>query len=102
MGAKATIIGVMASAANGVVGNKNSIPWYYPDEFQHFRNIIGNDPIILGRKTFELIPESILKNRTVIVFSRIKKQHGKQEMLKQVQHDDKNKKRHPEQNTTSS
>ena len=69
----AKIIGVMACDKKGVVGNNGAIPWNYPEEFQHFRDTIGNYPIVLGRKSFELLPKSILKNRITIVFSREKK-----------------------------
>jgi dihydropteroate synthase len=71
--AEAKIIGIMACAHDGVVGNKGAIPWRYPEEFRHFRETIGDCPIIVGRKTFDGLPDSILKNRVSIVFSRAKK-----------------------------
>jgi dihydrofolate reductase len=64
------IIGIMACAQNGVVGQAGAIPWNYPDERKHFRNIIGTSPIIMGRKTFETMPKSILQDRLSIIFSR--------------------------------
>jgi dihydrofolate reductase len=70
--ANAKIIGIMACASNGVVGNNGQIPWHYPEEFKHFRDTIGKSPIVLGRRTFESLPESILKDRLVIVFSQTK------------------------------
>jgi dihydrofolate reductase len=67
------IVGVMACGKNGVVGNNGAIPWNYPDEFQHFKGTIGNHPIVLGRKSFDLLPKSISEDRINIVFSRQKK-----------------------------
>ena len=74
----AKIVGVMACDRNGVVGNEGGLPWNYPDEFQHFRDTIGSHPIVLGRKSFDLLPKSISEDRSNIVFSRQKKKsaHG--------------------------
>jgi len=69
----AKIIGIMACAKNGVVGKDGAVPWRYSGDLQHFRSTIGNSPIIMGRKSFEVMPQSFLKDRTVIVFSRKKR-----------------------------
>ncbi|NRA74285.1 MAG: dihydrofolate reductase [Rickettsiales bacterium] len=63
----------MACDRNGIVGRDGVIPWHYKDEFQHFQNTIGGDPIVMGWKTFEVIPKNILKDRVTIVFSRKKR-----------------------------
>jgi dihydrofolate reductase len=70
---KTKVIGIMACAQDGVVGNKGAIPWRYPEEFKHFRETIGDCPIVVGRKTFDGLPDSVLKNRVSIVFSMEKK-----------------------------
>ncbi len=66
------IIGIMAVDPNGVIGINNDLPWRYPSEFKHFCQVTDKQVIVMGRKTFETVPQSILKNRTPIVFSRNK------------------------------
>lgn len=70
---KTKVIGIMACASNGIIGRNGVIPWRYPDEISHFRSVIGNHPIVIGRKTFESMPKIILKNRISVVFSRTRK-----------------------------
>lgn len=45
------------------------MPWHYPSELDHFRQVTDKQVIVMGRKTFETIPQNILKP---IVFSRNK------------------------------
>lgn len=66
------IIGVMAVDPSGVIGINNGLPWHYPSELEHFRQVTDKQVIVMGRKTFEAIPQNILKNRVPVVFSRNK------------------------------
>ncbi|NUX01148.1 dihydrofolate reductase [Wolbachia endosymbiont of Madathamugadia hiepei] len=66
------IIGVMAVDPNGVIGINNGLPWHYPSELEHFRQVTDKQVIIMGRKTFETMPQSILKGCVPVVFSRNK------------------------------
>ncbi|MGL9758752.1 MAG: dihydrofolate reductase [Wolbachia sp.] len=63
------IIGIMAVDPKGVIGINNRLPWHYPSELDHFRHVTDKQVIVMGRKTFETIPQNILKP---IVFSRNK------------------------------
>ncbi|MFP3016759.1 MAG: dihydrofolate reductase [Wolbachia sp.] len=63
------IIGIMAVDPKGVIGINNGLPWHYPSELDHFRQVTDKQVIVMGRKTFEIIPQNILKP---IVFSRNK------------------------------
>jgi dihydrofolate reductase len=60
---------IAAVAANGVIGNANTIPWYLPSDFAHFRRMTKGKPLIMGRKTFDSIGRP-LPGRTNIVVSR--------------------------------
>ncbi|MDE5061029.1 MULTISPECIES: dihydrofolate reductase [Wolbachia] len=66
------IIGIMAVDPKGVIGINNGLPWHYPSELDHFRQVTDKQVIVMGRKTFEIIPQNILKNRIPVVFSRNK------------------------------
>ena len=57
---------------NGVIGRSNGeMPWHVKEEFQHFKNTTMGFPIIMGRKTFELLGKP-LKGRPHLVISRNK------------------------------
>jgi len=64
------IIGIMACDPRGVIGKDNKIPWSYQEDFRFFNQQTYNQVMIMGRKTFESIPQSILSNRFNIVFSK--------------------------------
>ncbi len=66
------VIGIMAVDPNGVIGINNGLPWHYPSELDHFRQVTDKQVIVMGRKTFETMPQDILANRIPIVFSRDK------------------------------
>jgi dihydrofolate reductase len=59
-----------AMSENGVIGDKNKIPWYIPEDLMRFKNMTKNSIIIMGRKTFESLPNGPLKTRVNIVLSR--------------------------------
>ncbi len=64
---------IAAMAKNNVIGLRNDIPWYIPEDFQHFKSVTMGKPCIMGRKTYESILEKLgkpLPGRTSIVISR--------------------------------
>jgi len=64
------LILIAAVSINGVIGNKDKIPWYIPSDFKHFKETTVDSPIIMGRKTFESIGNKPLKDRDNIVVTR--------------------------------
>ena len=60
---------IAAVAANGVIGNGNTIPWHLPSDFAHVKRMTVGKPLIMGRRTFESIGRP-LPNRTNIVVTR--------------------------------
>lgn len=64
---------IAAMAENRVIGLHNDIPWYIPEDFQHFKAVTMGKPCIMGRKTYESILQKLgkpLPGRTSIVISR--------------------------------
>ena len=45
---------IAAVAANGVIGNKNAIPWRLPSDFAHFKRTTLGKPLIMGRRSYSL------------------------------------------------
>ena len=46
---------VVAVADNGVIGQKNKLPWHLPADLRHFKSTTMGKPILMGRKTHESI-----------------------------------------------
>ncbi|WP_302083896.1 dihydrofolate reductase [Salinibaculum rarum] len=66
------VVAIAAVAENGVIGADNSIPWDYPADMAHFREVTTGHPVIMGRKTFENITAGLgepLPQRTSIVLT---------------------------------
>lgn len=62
---------IAAAGENNALGKNNQLPWRLPDDFKRFKQLTTGHTIIMGRKTFESLPEP-LPNRTHIVISRNK------------------------------
>ncbi|MEK6857934.1 MAG: dihydrofolate reductase [Nanoarchaeota archaeon] len=54
------------------IGKDGKLPWNIPEDLKRFRELTLNYPVIMGRKTYESIPEKFrpLKNRLNIIISR--------------------------------
>jgi dihydrofolate reductase len=59
-------------ARNRVIGANGGIPWRIPADQKRFRELTIGHPVIMGRKTWESIPETFrpLPGRTNIVITR--------------------------------
>ena len=65
----ATII--VAFDKNYVIGKNNSIPWHIPEDLINFKKLTTNNICVMGRNTWESLPEKFkpLPNRKNIVVS---------------------------------
>ena len=63
---------IAALASNRAIGKDNELLWHLPEDMRHFRETTRGKPVIMGRKTWESLPESIrpLPVRHNIVVSR--------------------------------
>jgi dihydrofolate reductase len=66
------IVLVAAVARNGVIGDGNGLVWHLPEDLKHFRRLTMGAPVIMGHKTWDLLPERFrpLPGRRNIVLSR--------------------------------
>jgi len=63
-------IGIMAATNEGVIAEGNVLPWNYPEELEHFRSTTDGHTIVMGRKTYEALPEGVFSSRKAIIFSK--------------------------------
>lgn len=67
---------IAAIAENRAIGKNNQMLWYIPEDLKYFKNITKGHPVIMGRKTFESIGQS-LPGRTNIIITRDKNYKAK-------------------------
>ena len=58
---------IVAVSSNNVIGNKNQLPWHYPEDLKKFKKITTGHPIIMGRKTYESIGRPLPKRINIIL-----------------------------------
>jgi len=63
-------LGPVARAANGVIGRNGALPWRLKSDMALFRALTMGKPIIMGRKTWDSLPNRPLPGRVNIVLSR--------------------------------
>jgi dihydrofolate reductase len=63
---------IFARARNGVIGTDGGLPWHLPEDLAHFKRITLGCPVIMGRKTWDSLPERFrpLPGRLNIVVTR--------------------------------
>ncbi len=69
---KTTLTLIVAVARNGVIGLDNRLPWHLPADLKHFRALTLGRTVIMGRKTWESLPNKFrpLPGRQNIVVTR--------------------------------
>ncbi len=69
---KTTLTLIAAIARNGVIGKDNALPWHLPADLRHFKALTTGHAVIMGRKTWESLPERFrpLPGRQNIVITR--------------------------------
>ncbi len=63
---------IAAVARNGVIGIENHLPWHLPADLKHFKALTLGNTVIMGRKTWESLPEKFrpLPGRRNVVVTR--------------------------------
>jgi dihydrofolate reductase len=63
---------IWAEAAGGVIGAGGVMPWHVPEDMAHFKEITLGAPVVMGRKTWDSLPERFrpLAGRENIVITR--------------------------------
>ena len=63
---------VWAQTPAGVIGRDGALPWHLPEDLAHFRAVTDGHPVVMGRATWESLPERFrpLPGRANVVLSR--------------------------------
>ncbi len=59
---------IVAATKNGLIGNRNGLPWNIPAELKNFKDLTMGHTLLWGRKTFCNLPKK-LEGRTNVVLT---------------------------------
>jgi dihydrofolate reductase len=67
-----TVTLIAAVARGGVIGRDGGIPWRLPEDMQRFRSLTMGNPVVMGRRTWESLPDQFrpLPGRGNVVVTR--------------------------------
>ena len=60
---------IVSVSENWVIGKNNKLLWKLSDDLKKFKELTTGNPVIMGQKTFESLPNGSLPNRTNIVLT---------------------------------
>ncbi len=63
----AQLVAVVAVARNGVIGADNGLPWRISSDLKRFKALTMGKPLILGRRTFQSLPQALPGRRIIVV-----------------------------------
>lgn len=74
----AELVLIAARARNQVIGRHNQLCWHLPEDLSRFRQLTRGQAVIMGRKTWESLPEAVrpLPGRQNIVVTRQASYHA--------------------------
>lgn len=58
---------IFATSENGMIGKDNKLLWHLPNDLKRFKELTSNKIVIMGRKTFDSLPNGALSNRLNII-----------------------------------
>ena len=61
------ISAIVARAENRIIGKDNDLPWRLPGDLKWFKEKTLNRHIIMGRKSFESIPNPLPKRVNIVI-----------------------------------
>jgi dihydrofolate reductase len=58
---------IAAIAQNRVIGNGDGLPWNVPEEYEHYRQMIADQTVIMGRRSYEIFGADLTSRHAVVV-----------------------------------
>ncbi len=62
---------VAALAEDYAIGYKAKLPWHLPADLKYFKQLTTGHTVLMGKRTFESLPNGPLPNRTNIVLTSL-------------------------------
>jgi len=61
---------IVAVGENNEIGCRNQLLWRLPADLRRFKELTAGHSVVMGRRTFESLPNGLLPNRNHIILSR--------------------------------
>ena len=58
---------IFATSENGMIGKDNKLLWHLPNDLKRFKELTKNKIVVMGRKTYESLPNGVLPGRLNII-----------------------------------
>ena len=58
---------IVAMSENRVIGNNNELIWKLSSDLKRFKELTTNNPVVMGRKTYESIGRPLPNRRNIII-----------------------------------
>jgi len=58
---------IVAMSDNRVIGNNNELIWKLSSDLKRFKDLTTNNPVVMGRKTYESIGRPLPNRRNIII-----------------------------------
>lgn len=71
---------IVAVDKNMLIGNLGTLPWHIPEDLKRFRNLTMGRYIIMGRTSYELLPNKLF-GRKIIVLSKKMRQENHNDII---------------------
>jgi dihydrofolate reductase len=65
-----SVVLVVATADNGVIGKGGAIPWHISADMKRFKALTLGHTVVMGRKTWDSLPKKPLPGRINVVVTR--------------------------------
>jgi dihydrofolate reductase len=62
---------IAAVSDNYAIGKSNNLPWHLPADLKHFKHLTTGHAVVMGKRTFESLPNGPLPNRKNIVLTSV-------------------------------
>lgn len=60
---------VVAMSKNGIIGKNGIMPWNLPEDLARFKYLTIGKTVIMGRKTYDNLPQKLLYRKVVVITS---------------------------------
>ena len=66
------IIGIVAMTSQRVIGRNGKIPWHLSEDFKMFKRRTINNPIVMGRSTFDSLIKPLPERQNIVLTRNLK------------------------------
>ena len=76
---------IVAMSKNRVIGNNNELIWKLSSDLKRFKELTTNNPVVMGRKTYESIGKPLPNRRNIIITRNLEYEVGDCEIVSSLE-----------------